>query len=83
MAVAVDVDRIGADDVLEQLGVGADVELAFLELERAARLRNIDEEARRILAPRQKDRGETGAVAVERRAAAADEEFPRAVVDAS
>ena len=38
MAVAVDVDRIGADDVVEQLRIGADVERLLLELQRPAAL---------------------------------------------
>ena len=82
VAVAGNVDRIGADDVLEQLGIGADIERLLLELERPARARTIDVEPRRILAARQEHRGKAGPVAVERRPAAADEEFPRTVVDA-
>ena len=82
VAVAVDVDRIGADDVFEQFGIGADVERLLLEFERAAGARPVDEEPRRILAARQEHRGKARAVAVERRPAAADEEFPRTVVDA-
>ena len=66
----------------EQFGIGADVERLLLEFERPAGPRMIDEEPRRILAARQEHRGKAGAVAVERRAAAADEEFPRTVVDA-
>ena len=34
VAVAGNVDRIGADDVVEQLGIGADVERLLLEFER-------------------------------------------------
>ena len=82
VAVAVDVERIGADDVGEQLRIGADVERLLLEFERAAGLGFVDEQLRRILAAREEDRGKARAVAVERRAAAADEEFPRTVVDA-
>ena len=48
----------------------------------AARARTVDEKPRRILAARQEHRGKAGPVAVESRAAAADEELPRAVVDA-
>jgi len=83
VAIAVDVDRIGPDHVLKQLRIGADIERLFFKLDRTARLRPVDEELRRILAAGQKRRGEAGAVAVEGRAAAADEEFPRAVVDAA
>ena len=82
VAVAGDVDWIGADDVLKQFGIGADVERLFLEFERPAGFRTIDEEPRRVLASSQEHRGKAGAVAVERRPAAADEKFPRAVVDA-
>ena len=82
VAVAVDIERIGADDIGEQLRIGADVERLFLELEWAARLGFVDEEPRRILAAREENRGKARAVAIERRAAAADEEFPRAIIDA-
>ncbi len=50
-AVAINIDGIGADDVGQQLGIGADVERLLLELERSAGLRPVDEELRRILAP--------------------------------
>ena len=80
--VAVDVDRIGADDVFEELRIRPDVERLLLELERPAGLRHVDEELRRILASGEEHRGEARAVAVESRAAAADKEFPRTVVDA-
>ena len=66
----------------EQFGIGADVERLFLEFERPAGPRFVDEKPRRILASRQEHGGKAGAVAVERRAAPADEEFPRTVVDA-
>ena len=82
VAVAVDVERIGADDIGEQFRIGADVERLLLEFERAAGLGFVDEESRRILAARQEHRGKARAVAIERRPAAADEELPRAVVDA-
>ena len=82
VAVAVDVDRIGADDILEQFGIGADIERLLFEPERAARARTVDEEPRRIFAARQEHRGKAGPIAVQRRAAAADEELPRTVVDA-
>ena len=82
VAVAVDVERIGADDIGEQLRIGADVERLLFELERTAGLGFVDEESRRILAARQEHRGKARAVAIERRAAAADEELPRTVVDA-
>ena len=81
MAVAGDVDWIGADDVLKQFGIGADVERFLLELERPAGFRTIDEEPRRVPASSQEHRGKAGPVAVERRPAPADEEFPRTVVD--
>ncbi len=81
-AVAVDVDRIGADDVVEQLRIRPDVERLLLEFERPAGLRLVDEELRRILAPGEEHRGEARTVAVEGRPAAADEEFPRTVIDA-
>jgi hypothetical protein len=82
VAVAVDVERIGADDIGEQLRLGADVERLLFELERPARLGCIDEEPRRILAPRQEHRGKARPIAIERRSASADEELPRTVVDA-
>jgi hypothetical protein len=82
VAVAGNVDRIGADDVLEQLGIGADIEWLLLEFKRPAGARTIDVKPSRILATRQEHRGKTGPVTVERRPAAADEEFPRTVVDA-
>ena len=82
MAVAVDVDGIGADDIGEQLRIGADVERLLLEFERPAGLGFVDKEARRILAAREEQRGKARAVAVERRPAAADEELPRTVVHA-
>ena len=44
VAVAVDVERIGADDVGEELRIGADVERLFLEFERAAGRRLVDEQ---------------------------------------
>ena len=74
--------RIGADDIGEQLRIGADVERLLLEFERSAGLGFVDEEARWILAARQEHRGKARAVAIERRPAAADEELPRTVVDA-
>ena len=79
-SVAVDIDRIGADHIGQELGV--DVDRLLLELEPPAGLRPVDVKLGRILAASQKDRGKAGAVAVESRAAAADEELPRAVVDA-
>ena len=82
VSVAVDVDRIGADDILEELGIPPDVERLLLELERPAGLRHVNEELRRILAAGEEHRGEARTVAIESRAAAADEEFPRTVVDA-
>ncbi len=81
-AVAVDVERIGADDVAQEFGIGADVERLLLELERSAGLGCVDEQPRRILAARQEHRGKARAVAIERGAAAADKEFPRTVIDA-
>ena len=82
MAVAVDVERIGADDVAQEFGIGADVERLLLEFERAAGFGFVDEQSRRVLAAGQEHRGKAGAVAIERRPAAADEELPRPVVDA-
>jgi hypothetical protein len=82
MAVAADVDRIRADHVLKQFRIAADVEGFFFELKGTAGLRPVDEQLRRILAAGEKDRGEPGAVAIECRPAASDEEFPWAVVDA-
>src|SRR5580704_12196397 len=79
VAVAGDVDWICADYVLEQFGIGADVERLLLEFERPAGLRTIDEEPRPILASGQKYGGKAGPVAIERRPAAAAEEFPRTV----
>ena len=66
----------------KQFGIGADVERFFLEFERPAGFRTIDEEPSRVPASSQEHRGKAGAVAVERRPAAAHEKFPRAVVDA-
>ena len=80
-AVAVDVDRVGADDVVEQLRIGADIERLLLERERPAARRPVDVELGAVLAAGEEHRGEARAVAVERRAAAADEEFPWTVVD--
>ena len=68
--------------LVQQLRIGADVERFLLEFERSAGLGFVDEQPRRILAPRQEHRGKARAVAIERRAAAADEEFPRTVIDA-
>ncbi len=82
MAVAVDVERIGADDVAQEFRIGADVERLLLEFERPAGLGSVDEQPRRILAAGEEHRGKARAVAIERRAAAADEEFPRTVIDA-
>ena len=81
MAVAGDVDGIGADDVQEQFGIGADVERLLLEFERPAGFRAIDEEPSRILAAGEEHRGKARAVAVEGGPAPADEKFPRTVVD--
>ena len=80
--VAGDVDRIGADDILEQFGIGADIEWLLFEPERAARAGAVDEESRRIFAPRQEHRRKTGPIAVQRRPAAADKELPRPLVKA-
>ena len=82
VAVAVDVERIGADDVAQEFGVSADVERPLFELERPASLGFVDEQSRRILTPREEHRGKARAVAIERRSATADEELPRTVVDA-
>ena len=79
---AIDVDRIGADNVQEQLRIGADVERLLLEFERPAGLGFVDEESRRILAAREEYGGKARAIAIERRPAAADKEFPRTVIDA-
>src|SRR5580700_10408161 len=82
VAVAVDVERISADDVGQEFGIGADVERLLLEFEQPASLGFVDEQSCRILAARQEHRGKARAVAIERRAAPADEELPRTVVDA-
>src|SRR5580692_4027229 len=81
VAVAVDVERIGADDIGEKFGIGADAERLLFELERAAGLGFVDEQSRRILTPREEHRGKARAVAIQRRPAAA-EELPWAIVDA-
>ena len=80
VAVAGDVERVGADDVVEQMRIGADVERLLLEFERAAARRFVDEQLCRVLAAGEEHAREARAVAIEGRAAAADEMLPGAVV---
>ena len=81
MSVAGNVEGIGADDIVEQAGIGPDFERLFLEFQGTACRGLVDEQLRAVFAAREEDAGEAGAVAVKRRAAAADEELPGAAVD--
>ena len=51
VAVAVDVERIGADDVLGLVRAGVESERLLLEFQRAAGLRPVDEEPRGVFSP--------------------------------
>ena len=82
MSVASNVAGIGADDIVEEARSGADVERLLCKFQRPAGSALVDEQLCAILAASQKNAGKAGAVAVERRAAAADKEFPRTIINA-
>jgi hypothetical protein len=57
VAVTVEVERIGADDVGEQLRIRADVERSLFEFESAASLGFVDEQSGWILTPARNTEG--------------------------
>ena len=82
VAVAIDVEGIGAENAFEFVMSGIEGQRLFLEAQGSAGDRFVDEQLGRILAAGQKHRRKARTVAIERRPAAADEILPRPVVDA-
>ena len=81
-AVAINVERIGADDVFQQSLLVFPEDRPFLELQRSTLRRAVDVEFGCVLAAGQEHGRIAAAIAVERGTPAADEELERAVVDA-